>query len=205
MIDTPVYTAYPNPVWDVLCTLSDICSERTCGYVLTFFTMDDAAGLQFCPRTGCIRSSVTSLRLICKDMLWNCENHPWNDLDKPYRDTVLVQLNVPSRIKQRIDLWHRSFPFARSVNICSQKYITDYDFREYFKEVTHILMRCCNLRDVTDQAFRYMPYLVYVDMKYCWESKITEKSFDHISKSRPFTYITARIGQSWYKSIVELY
>jgi len=205
MTDESVYTAYPNPVWDVVYTLPDICSEMASWYVLSFFTMDEAAGLHCCLRTGRILSSVTSLRLVCKDMLWNCQNYPWNDLDKPYKDTVLVQLTAPSRIKQRIDLWHRSFPYARSVNISIQKYITDYDFRDYFKEVTHILMRHCNLRDVTEQAFRYMPYLVYIDMKYCLESKITEQSFDHISKSRPFTYITGRIGRSWYKSIVELY
>ena len=140
---TTVYTAYPNPVWETPLTLENICSELIHFNVLVFFTMDDAAGKVIEPNMygfDLVKSSVTSLRLISKEMNYNVANCPWNDLRKPY----FRAWGLPSRIVGSLASWHASFPFARSANICLRRDLTDAEFQTYFTEVYYLLMRGCD-------------------------------------------------------------
>lgn len=180
-----VYTAYPDPVWDTPLTLENVCSELCCFEILRFFTMDDASGKVVGP-DGLAKSSVTSLRLVSKEMKWNVENYPWNDLRKPY----FLAWGLPSRIIGSLLSWKACFPYARSANLCLRRDLTDGDFQTHLREVSYLLMRGCDQETITDKAFRDMPYLVYIDMKYCNQPTITHKAFDHFGNGRSFTRIT---------------
>jgi len=184
-----VYTAYPNPVWDFTLTLENICSELCWFAVLEFFTMDDAAGKVVEPNMygfDTVKSSVTSLRLVSKEMKWNVENYPWNDLKKPY----YLAWKLPSRVVGSLASWKACFPSARSVNLCLRRDLTDADFQTYLTEVSYILMRGCDQTTLTDKAFSNLPYVIYIDMKYCNQPTITDKAFDHFGIGRSFTRIT---------------
>jgi len=189
---TTVYTAYPNPVWDFTLTLEHICSEMCCFYPLKFFTMDDASGKSIEPN-GCVKSSVTSLRLVNKEMKLNVENYPWNDLYKPY----YLAWDLPSRVLGSLQSWKICFPYARSVNLCLRRDLTDTDFQAYLTEVSYILMRGCDQETLTDKAFSNLPYLIYVDMKYCNQPTISDRAFDHIGDDRSFTRITGKAAR-WF-------
>ena len=99
-----VFTAYPTPVWESILTLENICSELCCFHVLYFFTMDDAAG-KVIGQDGLAKSSVTSLRLVSKEMKSNVENYPWNDLRKPY----FLAWDLPSRVIGSLKSWKECF------------------------------------------------------------------------------------------------
>jgi hypothetical protein len=191
-----VYTAYPNPVWETPLTLENICSELIYFNVFDFFTMDDAAGKVIEPNIygfDVVKSSVTSLRLVSKEMKWNVEHCPWNDLKKPY----FRAWGLPSRVIGSLASWKACFPYACSVNLCLRRDLTDADFQTYLTEVSYLLMRGCDQETLTDKAFSNLPYLIYVDMKYCNQPTITEKAFDHFGINRSFTRITGKPSH-WY-------
>ena len=160
------YTAYPNPVWDTVLTLENICSEK-CSFVnpFVFFTMEDASGkvlIKTSPRLA--TSSSTSFRLISKEFKWNVENYPWDDYNNPSLRSDVYQ----SRVIGKISSWKACFPYARSINLAGRYDLTEADFA-HLNEVLYMILIVSfgKYSDtiVSQAAFDSIPNLTFLDMR----------------------------------------
>ena len=149
--------------FDEILVLSQVCSERCCFYILTFFTMAEAR----------------TLRLVEQEMRVNVENYPWRDSE--------------TRITGSVEAWRRSFPYALSANLssrpdfyhfsllegiatldmsyCTHHCITSYSFSKLSGSLKQLRMTGC--RQITDDALAHLKGIQHLDISYCSDGALT--------------------------------
>ena len=101
------------------------------GSVLGFLWQDEALGLRAASRA-------------CRDAV---AEHAWGDSD--------AVNGGRSRIVGSVAAWRACFPYARAVNICGNKNVTDADFM-HFEGIHTLDMGLCNQAPITDAAFVHL-------------------------------------------------
>ena len=127
------------------------------GSVLGFLRQDEALELRAASRA-------------CRDA---AAEHAWSDFD-----THGLWVGR-SRISGSVAAWRACFPYARAVNICGNKNVTDADF-VHFEGIHTLGMSGCNQATITDAAFAHLWGLYALFMTACNQSTITDAAFGHL-------------------------